>query len=241
MDSFAINDDDISDELELEVVDNRKMMIPRNIDSFTVEKRIFETSSSVVVSAFSPKYFEGKKRVAIKCIPLHNFYQDLPDLLRRFDNPNVLPIYDVFIYPYEDARFYGIVMPYVETDLFEYFAVKNKYHLSEITVCQIMKEALSAVSYVHSEGVCHCDLKLENFLLTIENSQFRPILIDFDLSLALPNGVDTEEPGRGTKIYAAPELLYDDVFRFKKIAICMFIILISILISLINSNIRLFL
>lgn len=226
-----VNDDDLSDLFKLKYDTNRKMRIPRKIDIFNVDKKILETASCVIVKANSLKYRSGNEELALKCIPIQNFNHYIQDLLFQFNHPNVLRPYEVIQFPDEDPRFCCLVMPFIESDLFDYFHWTKNRHLAEIIICQIMKEALEAVTYIHSQGICHADLKLENFLIQPKIHRPKPILIDFELSYPFPNNVTIQTKARGTKIYAAPELLNDD-FSFKKQATCMFILfLISILIS----------
>jgi calcium-dependent protein kinase len=58
----------------------------------------------------------------------------------------------------------------------------------EDRVAKLMKDMLSAVHYLHSKGIVHRDLKLENFLFEDRDSNSPLILIDFGLS-------KTFEPG----------------------------------------------
>lgn len=53
--------------------------------------------------------------------------------------------------------------------------------LSENIVKVIFKEMLSAVDYIHSIGIIHRDIKLENFLIGTDIDDIK--LIDFGLSV----------------------------------------------------------
>jgi len=64
---------------------------------------------------------------------------------------------------------------------------------------------LSAVDFIHSVGLCHRDLKLEN-LLVDDHCNLR--LIDFGMSMRLVDLLDenTPNPNEGTAYYKAPEI-----------------------------------
>lgn len=212
-------DSDITKKFDIHEKTNQDMYIPNQIRHYSVEKVVEETKSSLLISALD----EHSNMVAIKCINHHLFNPKLPDILGKLNHPNILPTYDIFIYPNEEEiRFHCIVMPLAETDLFKYFFTDRKGLLSEREVCQIMQEALSAVSYFHSLGYCHSDLKVENFLVMNSRTQLKILLIDFDLAFELPNGYMLKASPRGTLPNSAPELLKDDCLEFNPEAICMF-------------------
>ena len=64
---------------------------------------------------------------------------------------------------------------------------------------------LGAVDYIHTRGLCHRDLKLENILV---DDQFNLRLIDFGMSKRLDNLLNENlpNPKEGTKLYMAPEI-----------------------------------
>ena len=55
-----------------------------------------------------------------------------------------------------------------------------KGKLSTNLVRHLFTQIVEAVEYMHSEGLVHCDLKLDNVLLTDEGATE---LIDFELAL----------------------------------------------------------
>ena len=79
--------------------------------------------------------------------------------------------------------------------------------LDEATARLIFSQIVSAVRHVHSRGVCHRDLKLENVLFDEMTQQVK--LVDFGLSRIIADPLGKEDGGqfRGTMEYAAPELV----------------------------------
>lgn len=68
--------------------------------------------------------------------------------------------------------------------------------------------------YLHSYGIAHRDIKLENILL-VEDSDDSPIkLVDFGLSKMLGPSETASDP-YGTLAYVAPEVLMQKPYRFK--------------------------
>ena len=59
---------------------------------------------------------------------------------------------------------------------------------------------------MHSHGIVHADIKLENILITDDSEEVQVKIADFGLSKVLgPN--ESRETGMGTLIYCAPEIL----------------------------------
>ncbi len=69
-----------------------------------------------------------------------------------------------------------------------------------------MRDMLSAVNYLHENGIVHRDLKLENFLFEDHNSNSPLILIDFGLSKHVSPGERLTQKV-GSCYYTAPEVL----------------------------------
>ena len=104
-------------------------------------------------------------------------------ILKSLDHPNIIKIYEFFSDKY---KFY-IVMEYLELgDLFSFFKKlvvdknKNKdlkqtncYFLN-VNIRSIIKQLLSALTYLHTKNIIHGDIKLENILITdiIFNNRF---------------------------------------------------------------------
>ena len=82
--------------------------------------------------------------------------------------------------------------------------------MSEKTVAKIVFQILTAVNYIHSIGVIHRDLKMENILIDFEVNEHGEEemickLADFGFSTVLEYGQQTRKR-LGTPLYMAPEI-----------------------------------
>jgi len=115
---------------------------------------------------------------------------------------NIIKLIDLF----ESSEHYFIVLEYMQgKDLFDYIA-KRDYKLPEERAKVIIFQIMQGVRYLHSFGIVHRDLKLENIMMTESNEKGSPKIVDFGLSKIIgPNETATEP--FGTLGYVAPEVL----------------------------------
>ena len=81
-------------------------------------------------------------------------------ILKNLDHPNIMKLYEFF----QDSKNFYMVSEYCDQgDLSEKM---NKLHyMNQIVVKFLMEQIFHAVAYLHSRGVCHGDIKLENIML----------------------------------------------------------------------------
>ena len=103
----------------------------------------------------------------------------------------------------------AIVMEFAKNgELFEY--VQRRKRIEESEAKKIMFQIFLAVDYLHSNGIVHRDLKLENILMDAEG-QIR--LADF--GFANYGNREDLKTSCGSPCYAAPEIvLKDKVFSY---------------------------
>ena len=79
-------------------------------------------------------------------------------------------------------------MEYLEGgDLFDFLKQKDFTTTNALKV-QIMSGISEGVAYLHSLGIIHRDLKLENVMMSSKHDTSMPKLVDFGLSIILGEG-----------------------------------------------------
>ena len=79
---------------------------------------------------------------------------------------------------------------------------------------EIFIQIVEGVSYLHSLGIVHRDIKLENILMSDNSDYSKPVLIDFGLSTLLPLNKKSDEP-YGTIGYCSPEIIKNEFHNNK--------------------------
>lgn len=132
-------------------------------------------------------------------------------LLKRLDHPNVIKLYETYDQTYK--RF--LVMELASGgELYEDLCEgENAGPYNEARAAELFRMMLNAVSYCHSKGVVHCDLKLENFVFESRKAGAQMKLIDFGLSKKYEKAGRPENKVVGTAYYVAPEVLKKQDYR----------------------------
>ena len=119
-------------------------------------------------------------------------------ILKRLIHPYIIRIYSVI----ETHSSLNIVQEYANgKDFLDYLVEKKK--LDEQEACKYFQQIISAIEYLHKQGISHRDLKPENMILTKSNELK---LIDFGLSNTYTQG-ELLSTACGSPCYAAPEML----------------------------------
>lgn len=94
-------------------------------------------------------------------------------------------------------------------DLFSFVQQRGK--LPEYDAMEIMWQLLTAVEFLHENGIVHRDIKLDNILLTADEKNPLVILADFGVAKFFdPNQSSTQQRTNtviGTEEYYAPEVV----------------------------------
>jgi serine/threonine protein kinase len=115
---------------------------------------------------------------------------------------NIISLLDLF----ENSDHYFMVLEYMQgADLFDYLQSRD-FNLGEERVRDIAFQLVSGLKYLHSYGIVHRDLKLENIMMTDNSNKSIPKLVDFGLAKMIGPSEKAEEPF-GTLGYVAPEIL----------------------------------
>ena len=130
-------------------------------------------------------------------------------IFSKLDDPNIVKMFGVVV----ERDNIGIVMEYLPTTLFHALFIEE-VEFSYTDKKRIITEVISAISYLHSQDIAHCDIKCQNVLL---DSKRVAKICDFGLS-AIKNASATTTsasaaPGQGTPRYSAPEVLRGELLK----------------------------
>ena len=146
------------------------------------------------------------------------------EILRKISHPNITNIFEIFA----DSKKYYVIMEFLEGgELFD--AITSIGSFTEESACQVMKQLLSAINYLHSNNIVHRDLKPENIMLLQkpENGNYHIKLIDFGTAKIFKPGKKMNK-FIGTSYYIAPEVLkekYDEKCDVWSCGIILYILL----------------
>lgn len=156
------------------------------------------------------------QKVAIKTVnkkdmkPIEIYQQRREiDVLKMSQHPNIVALVDLF----ENVDYYYIVLEYMQgKDLFDYIEFR-KFKLSENRVKALAYQIGIALKYLHSYGIVHRDIKLENVMMTDNTENGIPKLVDFGLAKMIGPNEKANEPF-GTLGYVAPEVLRKEPYSY---------------------------
>ena len=144
------------------------------------------------------------------------------NILSNLVHPNIMQIFEY----YEDETFFYIITEYCAGgELFD--AILEKGSFKEQEASFIMKQLLSAISYIHSNNIVHRDLKPENILLDTDEGKNIIKIIDWGTARYYDKNKKMNRIS-GTPYYIAPEVLkenYDEKCDIWSCGVIMYILL----------------
>ena len=164
-------------------------------------------------TVFNTKNKATNEELVIKEIPRNvtNDYWEISicNLLKNISHPNLIRIYGV----YETLTHILIVMEKGSKNLGSY--IKDNFFLNISDKFEIVCQIAKGISCLHSLGIIHRDIKLENILIERSNGAILIKLIDFGLSKIMGLDESTNEPF-GTMNYMAPEIFLRNNYNHKE-------------------------
>jgi len=127
------------------------------------------------------------------------------NLISELSHPNVVKNFPI---NYNSKEFHGILLEYV---LYGDFIdiIKKDILDEEILVRTYFHQLIEGLQHIHSKGIAHLDIKLENITLS---SDFTLKIIDFDNAQLTKSRTLTTV---GTEYYRAPEVIDQSCIDFK--------------------------
>jgi len=162
---------------------------------------------------FEAKEKKTGQKVAVKCVQLAcqaddeamNALKREIRIMKKVNHPNILKLYEVFV---EEESFYLVMELVPGKELFERIIDRGQY--SERHASNIIRQIVSAVDYLHSNGIAHRDLKPENLLSSGDDENEVIKIIDFGLSKKF--GDEQLVTSVGSPGYVAPEVLTAEIY-----------------------------
>lgn len=127
------------------------------------------------------------------------------NILKRARHQNIVRLYESFEIP---THIVYVMEVCGGGDLLTY--VRRRRKLKEDYAKFIFRQIIQGIHYVHSKGVLHRDIKLDNILLTSEGDVK---ICDFGVSKIVQNSKQLQTEQCGTPAYIAPEVFRGKGYR----------------------------
>ena len=126
------------------------------------------------------------------------------NLMRGLYHPAVTKILETF----ETDKYMLIIMEYISGGNLQNF-VKKRRKLCEKTAKILFRQLIQGIKYIHSKGIVHRDIKLENILLDLNNIVK---ICDFGVGKITEKGHKLLDQC-GTPVYMAPEIIQGEGYE----------------------------
>jgi glycogen synthase kinase 3 beta len=175
--------------------------------SYTDTKVIGNGSFGVVYQA---KLVDSEELVAIKKVLQDKRFKNRElQIMRKLEHQNIVKLKFFFYSSGEkkDEVYLNLVLEYVPETVYRVARhySKNKQTIPILYIKLYMYQLFRSLAYIHSQGVCHRDIKPQNLLLDPESGVLK--LCDFGSAKQLVRG----EPNVSyicSRYYRAPELIF---------------------------------
>jgi len=178
----------------------------QSVDSLNLKYQIEDTIGTGVSVVKKVVNNCTKKEYACKFIQKQVKGQNIPrtsldneiDILKNISHPNIVQLYETM----EDSSTIYLIMELIKgSDLFDVGDILGTIRPS--SVAAVLTPVLSSLSYLHSRGIVHHDIKPENIIVDYAQNSVK--LTDFGSAKLVSKS--TEGAVGGTLNYMAPEVL----------------------------------
>ena len=171
------------------------------------------------------KYYdiENNNYIAIKKIKKSNMLKDenyfdkwerdICYLLKNYSSPYLIKIYNIF----EDIQYIYIIQEFAEEGNLKNYIINHQFdnQLNNIEKNKMIRDIAKAIEFLHSLGIIHRDLKLENILLSGQLNKYNCHQIKIiDFSLSVVKTLNEKLIKRyGTITYIPPEIILEQPYN----------------------------
>lgn len=121
-------------------------------------------------------------------------------LSKDLHHPNLMKFYGHFVDIIDNERYIITILEYIEgSDLHTIYSTKSNLYIRTV-LPTIITQVGNGLKYIHSLGIIHRDIKLENIVVT-NNNQVK--IIDYDFMIKIGDSIDR----CGTPYYVSPETI----------------------------------
>ncbi|KAI6235669.1 Protein kinase domain-containing protein [Aphelenchoides besseyi] len=180
----------------------------RDLEIQYADGRIIGNGSFGVV--YMAKVVNTNENVAIKKVLQDKRFKNRElQIMRKLDHQNIVKL-KYFFYTSGDKKdelFLNLILEYIPETVYRvsrHFS-KQRQNIPMIYVKAYMYQVFRALAYIHTQGICHRDIKPQNLLLNSKTSVVK--LCDFGSAKLLTPG----EPNVSyicSRYYRAPELIF---------------------------------
>lgn len=138
-------------------------------------------------------------------------YDDSRRMFELLDNChhfNIMVIHDIVMI---DMNVYSFMELYPDGDLIE-LVIDNvaKGSIDIKVVKKLFADFMNGLKYLHGKRIVHRDVKPDNVMVC--RTPLRAVLVDFDMAIKVPDGVDQMKYNMGTVEYMSLEIFQDVEF-----------------------------
>eukprot|EP00939_MAST-03C_sp_MAST-3C-sp1_P003228 g3228.t1 len=132
------------------------------------------------------------------------------EILKQLDHPNVVKLYETYEY---NNNIYMVMELCLGGEL--YHRLIDRKEFTETETRRYVSQMLGALSYCHSKGIAHRDIKLANFVFKNRTRDSPLKLIDFGFSATMTSEATTFSTFVGSAYYMAPEVISKEQYTLQ--------------------------